>query len=290
MKTMPCKKIVFIISFLLLCVHNWAGTIFAAGYPHASSYNIECSSCHFTHNGLPGMIPPGMDNPSATIDDTQYNNLCRSCHKTGGEASGNYAVVTHSSLSTDDSRGTPIGYEWSVQCIVCHDTHVYEQAESHTALADYYFEGTITSVNSLAGIIEIGGAGWTVDQFAGHVAFPDKQQLLDGVPAKRYKIVSNTSTWLTVDPRETLDTSVVQAGKTLVITRSKLVRSVIDYRQTGYDIFSSQGRYIYSIDLPEGINLEKIKFQKGVLSGIEDREDAPLYHRFKIESPPDIFQ
>jgi hypothetical protein len=68
-----------------------------------------------------------------------------------------------------------------------------------------------------------------------------------------------------------------------------LVRSVIGYRKNGFDIFSSKGEYIYSIDLPEGINLEKVKFYEGVLSGIENREDTPVYHKFKIESLPEVF-
>ncbi len=68
-----------------------------------------------------------------------------------------------------------------------------------------------------------------------------------------------------------------------------LVRSVIGYRKNGFNIFSRNGEYVYLIDLPEGINLEKIKFHKGVLSGIENREDIPVYHKFKIESLLEVF-
>ncbi|MCK5057928.1 MAG: hypothetical protein KAT34_14825 [Candidatus Aminicenantes bacterium] len=68
-----------------------------------------------------------------------------------------------------------------------------------------------------------------------------------------------------------------------------LVRSVIGYQKVGFDIFSRRGEYVYLIDLPEGINLEKIKFSNGVLSGIENREDTPVYHMYKIESLPNVF-
>jgi hypothetical protein len=68
-----------------------------------------------------------------------------------------------------------------------------------------------------------------------------------------------------------------------------LVRSVIGYRKNGFDIFSREGEYVYSIDLPEGIKLEKVKFYEGVLSGIENREDTPVYQKFKIESLSEVF-
>lgn len=68
-----------------------------------------------------------------------------------------------------------------------------------------------------------------------------------------------------------------------------LVRSVTGYLETQFDIFSKKGECVYSVSLPEGLDLEQITFYKGLLSGIENREDTPVYHIYKIESLPEVF-
>jgi predicted CxxxxCH...CXXCH cytochrome family protein len=222
MKALSQKKKGLIITLLLLCSGFIASKVFTAGYPHASSYDVECNSCHFTHSGLPGLLPPGMEDPASTIDETPHNNLCRSCHFDGGYASGNYARDTHSSITTSSNKP----YEWSVECITCHDTHTYEQAEAYTDTSDYFFEGVNYTVVD-ATTLRVTGSGWTPDQFKGLVVFPDKQQILDAAAnIRRYKIAGNDAENLFID--EPLNLSVAQSGKTLVVTRSKLVRKEID--------------------------------------------------------------
>jgi hypothetical protein len=223
MKVTSRKALGIIATLILLGSGLIASKVLGAGYPHTSEYSVECSSCHFTHNGLPGLLPPGTANPSGTIDETPYNNLCWSCHFTGGYASGNYAVINHSSNNTTSGQT----YKWSVECIVCHDTHTYEQAQAYPDNA--LFEGNISAFDNITYLtITDDTANWTPDQFKGLVVFPDKSKL-----TRRYKIAGNTTDTLTID--KAMSPSVVQIGNTFIISRSKLLRKEIDRSKITYN-------------------------------------------------------
>ena len=65
---------------------------------------LNCDDCHALHSpGYPALL----------------GNLCTSCHFNGGPAP---AVVTHSSLTTDNGYGN-----WDLDCWACHDPHTQEQ-------------------------------------------------------------------------------------------------------------------------------------------------------------------
>lgn len=68
-----------------------------------------------------------------------------------------------------------------------------------------------------------------------------------------------------------------------------VVRYVEVYNQTGWDIFSKEGTYLYSIKLPPELELKEIKFYNGMLAGIEEREERNIYHQFVVKSLPDVF-
>jgi len=68
-----------------------------------------------------------------------------------------------------------------------------------------------------------------------------------------------------------------------------LIRQVVGYKKDALDVFSKEGKYLYRIKLPEPLNLTNVKFYKGILSGIEEREDTNVYHEYKIKSLPGVF-
>lgn len=68
-----------------------------------------------------------------------------------------------------------------------------------------------------------------------------------------------------------------------------LVKQVVGYKKDALDVFSKDGKYLYRIKLPATFNLKDIKFYKGILSGIEEREDTNVYHEYKINSLPEVF-
>lgn len=68
-----------------------------------------------------------------------------------------------------------------------------------------------------------------------------------------------------------------------------LVRQIVGYEKDALDVFSKDGKYLYRIKLPKTLNLKNVKFYKGILSGIEEREDTNVYHEYKIKSLPGLF-
>ncbi len=180
----------------------------ADGYPHFFQNNIECDSCHYVYGTEPQLLPP-WTHRDPVDDDTQFNSLCWSCHN-GLDA---VQVMTHSSSQIDDDYGS-----WTVECIVCHDPHFHEQAQTF-ASASYLYENVSTGVTLTT--ISKSGAGWTPDEFAGLVVFPDTSQ-----PMVSYRITSNTTDTLTV--HIPMDLGIVGAGDTFAISYGKLVKSSID--------------------------------------------------------------
>jgi predicted CxxxxCH...CXXCH cytochrome family protein len=126
----------FVLGLLLMAAYAYA-----LDYPHTDEglfdndiYN--CNDCHFDQGGH---SPPTWYNPQLnTLDDTFYNQQCRSCHYTGGESPGPFKKP-HSSNSMET---TQYG-NWRIQCWQCHDPHAQEQidddlADTTTPLSDNF--------------------------------------------------------------------------------------------------------------------------------------------------------
>lgn len=215
-------------ALILFCLATgllFSSDALSVGYPHFSGKDIECNSCHSLHGGfgydilLPSWIG---DYEQSTKEDTPRNILCRHCHNDTDAPS----VMTHSYLRTSDRYG-----EWMVECWVCHDTHVYEQADPYTDPDNYIFEGQATDfdISGSPVTVTVSGAGWSEDGFKGAVFFPDKNLLLPadvshGPP--RYKILSNTTDTLYIEGP--VGAGEIDTGNTFVISYSKLVRKSID--------------------------------------------------------------
>lgn len=181
----------------------------ALDYPHFTTNNIGCDSCHFVYGTQPSLMPPWTVHAPQDIDDTQYNTLCWSCHN---DIDAPY-VRTHSSLQTDNSYG-----DWTVECKVCHDPHYQEQFRKYGS-ASYLYSGASTNVATT--LITETGAGWTVDAYAGFVVVPNVLQ-----KNYNYKILSNTSDTLTV--QGPINLTKVSIGNTFAIVYGKLINEKID--------------------------------------------------------------
>jgi len=188
--------------------------VHAIGYPHYLQNGVECQSCHTVHGGQPDLMPPWTVHEPQNIDDTQKRALCWSCHCAGDSDT---CFETHSSRQTDDSYG-----HWTVDCVVCHEPHY--QMQAYTFIDDYVFEGVVDSVTATT--ITMNGAGWEVNQFAGMIVSPNKSQILFN-----YKIISNTSDTLTVNPGvpegqpETMNLGLITVGGPFAISYGKLIRT-----------------------------------------------------------------
>lgn len=114
--------------------------------PHNESNYVSCPVCHvgpdwpMVSYWFPSYTPQ-------TIDDTNFNMLCLSCHVA---SSGPYTdtnaprVKTHSSVS----MGNNIKYgDWTRECRTCHDPHFQKQKNYKSTDAGNLFlaTGTITS-------------------------------------------------------------------------------------------------------------------------------------------------
>ncbi len=55
------------------------------------------------------------------------------------------------------------------------------------------------------------------------------------------------------------------------------------------DIFDSEGKYIYILDPPENISLERVDFYDFGFTTVEERDDMPVYVEYGIKNLPKIF-
>ena len=57
------------------------------------------------------------------------------------------------------------------------------------------------------------------------------------------------------------------------------------------DIFDSEGRYVYIMEAPEGVSLEKVNFYNFGFAIKDTKEDGlEVYAEYKIKNLPDIFK
>ncbi len=201
------KKLFGAVSWALI-LNVIAISVYALDYPHTGVNSIACSSCHFVH----GPAPEWYTHVPEDIDDTPYNNLCKSCHD---DITAPYKR-THSSLTTDNDYGN-----WTVECRVCHDPHQQKQIRTYGSQS-YLYSGQSTAITS--NTITRTGAGWTVDQYKGLIVVPNTLQV-----SYSYKILSNTEDTLTV--KGTINLSKVTVGNTFAIIYGKLIKSTTDLSQ-----------------------------------------------------------
>ena len=67
------------------------------------------------------------------------------------------------------------------------------------------------------------------------------------------------------------------------------VYRVSGLREDEIDIYDPDGRYVYVMELPEGMELRRPVFLDFGFSTIEDRDDIPVYVEYRVKNLPDIF-
>jgi len=193
MKTTINKAlIVLLMGFILIKTPVYADEV-DLDYPHCSTYDYACLSCHYMFEdlytiGWPDWVTTDPDpNDINDIDVTPYNNLCKSCHNDITAPD----VNTHSSGKIRD---------WSIECRTCHDPHHQWQfweygEESYSDSSD---RGTSTSISDKT--LTKTGAGWDPNQYQGFILIPNLDPNNDNKLASyNYKIIANTSDTLYID-------------------------------------------------------------------------------------------
>ncbi|MCF6281686.1 MAG: right-handed parallel beta-helix repeat-containing protein [Candidatus Polarisedimenticolaceae bacterium] len=186
----------------------------AQDFPHSFEGNgISCFDCHDIHSSGDKLLKIVNLNPPENIEDTPANNLCWSCH--------NDIIApfmrTHSSISIDDGYG-----DWAMECRTCHNPHFHPQ-QRYNAPDAYLTQRTITSLTST--VLASTGAGWTVDEFAGLILFPD---LTNSNVTNR--ILSNTADTITV---EGAINGAVATGASFAVGYGKLIHQTINAPDRG---------------------------------------------------------
>lgn len=68
------------------------------------------------------------------------------------------------------------------------------------------------------------------------------------------------------------------------------VSRVSGLKKIEIDIFDSEGRFIYIIEPPENISLERADFYNFGFTTVEERDDMPVYVEYRIKNLPEIFR
>ncbi|MEN8261932.1 MAG: cytochrome c3 family protein [Nitrospirota bacterium] len=189
-------------------------------YPHNEN---GCGYCHSGHHSQePVFLPPWTNLPPSNIDETQYNNLCTSCHNEVGAAT---FVKTHSSVQAGNSYG-----EWSVECRTCHYPHRQPQFRAYGDATHLYSDTStgiqINQPETGKSQLSDSKASWTVDEFAGLVLVADIYDTSWGIVGFGYKIENNTSTTITVEG--VINLSKVVVGDTYAVIYGKLIKNTIN--------------------------------------------------------------
>ena len=191
-------------------------------YPHYSINGISCLSCHYESTENP---PEWFTHVPQDLDDTPYNNLCRSCHNNIIAVS----VEPHSSLTTSARYHQDDG-GWAIECRHCHWPHHQYQTVMYGS-ATYLYSGTSTAVTTTT--ITQTGAGWSAGQYNGYILIPNINQV-----SYNYLISDTTSDTLTVEISgsypEPIDLSRTAVGDTFAIIYGKLIRPYIPTPNSGY--------------------------------------------------------
>ncbi|RJQ43512.1 MAG: CxxxxCH/CxxCH domain-containing protein [Nitrospiraceae bacterium] len=204
------NTIIRILLVMALCFFSAHG--YALDFPHNGTEGINCESCHYVWGSQPSLMIEGLTYGQNGIDDTEYNQLCWSCHW------GAMGVNTHSSYQTDNSYG-----DWTVECRVCHNPHGHKQFRTYGS-ASYIYQGVVSSVNATS--LTKTGAGWTDNQYQGLILVPNIAQ-----NSYNYKITGNNIDTLTVEG--TINLTKVSPGNTFIIVYGSLIREKITTPNSG---------------------------------------------------------
>lgn len=138
---MKLKAVIVIVTGFIIAITLQFSV--AIDTPHNESNNVSCQECHIGPN-WPAVLYWFPTFTPHTIDDTNFNMLCLSCHV---ESSGPYPgtaprVKTHSSVSIDNKYG-----DWTRECINCHKPHkqLLKNYKDTDASNLFLAQGTITS-------------------------------------------------------------------------------------------------------------------------------------------------
>jgi predicted CxxxxCH...CXXCH cytochrome family protein len=222
------KRAIIIAIFLTAITALLASLAHAAGFldfPH--KYN-GCNNCHIgTNPGEPSLLPAFN---CTTIDDTQHNNLCESCHE-GVTAP---LMKTHSSIRF----GTKYG-DWSVECIACHFPHKQMQFLEYGSEAYLYppgphqlppapdkvgYSNTIELDTPSPGESRMTDdqASWTPDEFQNMVLIANVNDATTEFEGLGYRIKNNTTTELILDGN--IDTVKAPVGSPFAVIYGDLVK------------------------------------------------------------------
>ncbi len=181
---------------------------YALDYPHNSANNMACESCHNVYGSEEYLLifPEWVIHVPDTIDDTQFNTLCWSCHN--DSPADAVFVETHSSRVIDN------GGDWAVECRVCHNPHK-QQFRAYGSEA-YLYKGTGPEVEATT-LKEV-DADWTVNEYQGYIVVPDIAE-----DEYNYKILSNTE---------------VVPGKTIVEFYGVVSGNTVRAKHVGRDIMA----------------------------------------------------
>ncbi|NIN34170.1 MAG: hypothetical protein GTO60_03315, partial [Gammaproteobacteria bacterium] len=209
MKELKTQKVVIIVLILALGLSLPALQATAykiLDYPHDDN---ECDYCHYTGSSTePALMPPWTNIPPTNIDETQFNNLCQSCHTTAGVAP---FQKTHSSLVINEVQ------EWTTECVNCHSPHQHQMYRTYGSEA-YLTTGTVSFVDETT--LRDDSAGWGTDQYKGLIVLPNVNQ-----QGYTYRITGNNGNTLTIEGP--VDLSMAGTGDTYAIIYGKFVRAYI---------------------------------------------------------------
>ncbi len=220
------KRLILLTVFSLVAALGFAGIALALDPPHSM-----VGSCQACHNNT------AQNTPSyGGIDNTPLNQVCTSCHYSGGPAD---AMVTHSSTNAADRFGS-----WSRECVDCHDPHSMSQARlyngTYVSGGSALFNGTMAANGAGTNSVTVSGSyasgslvGMTI-QFGLSTALTNSGTF--------YRIATNNLSVINVEGDGTwIKSPYVAAGHSYAISDTKLVRTQIN---RGVPVVNSNGDVI----------------------------------------------
>ncbi len=230
MRVKTIKSFVSVLIFITAIV-LFSTAAFSAerDFPHY----YRCAYCHYINlYSLLDMVP---QNP----DETDYNNLCNSCH-IGGPGFAPLAR-THSSAKLGTTYGN-----WTMECRVCHDPHQQRQMRTYPSqypAGSYLFSGNSDNPGGISGDLRTltdSGANFDRD-LTGMILIPDT-----GDQTSNYEITVNTATSITVG----MDMDLAGDGDPYAVVYGNLLKETIDISEIIISVHTS-----VSTSLPDSFTL-----------------------------------
>ncbi len=215
----------YILALLAASISQCPLHAFALDAPHTNTpgYNIECGTCHWTHNGVAGLPWGTLPNLPDAADNTLNNRRCYACHD--GSRADVPAVKTHSSSTTGSSYWSTVG-GWTTECATCHDGHQQRQTRVYGA-ATHLVAGappaSIGSWDTIANSTEITVMSTIANNYFGYHMMPNWTTLAF------YNIVSDTTNTDKVYVKGAVDLTKA-GGPGYAIVYGRNVREAISYK------------------------------------------------------------